>query len=48
MYVGIWAAVMIADGNVDTKEHALWALVSTLASFPNMTLAEAVDFWQKR
>lgn len=44
---GYMAAVMIADGNVDTKEHALWALVSALASFPNMTLAEAVDFWQK-
>lgn len=44
---GYLAAVMIADGNIDAKEQALWALVSALASFPKMTIAEAVDFWQK-
>lgn len=44
---GYMAAVMIADGNIDAKEQALWVLVSALASFPGMTIAEAVDFWQK-
>lgn len=43
---GYMAAVMMADGDVDAKEQALWILVSTMASFPTMTMAEAIDFWR--
>lgn len=42
---GYMAAVMVADGNIDTKEQALWILVSALASLPTMSIAEAVTFW---
>ena len=42
---GYMAAVMVADGDIDTKEQALWALVSALASFPTMNIAEAIDYW---
>lgn len=44
---GYMAAVMIADGEIDSKEQALWKLVSALASFPIMSIAEAVDFWKR-
>lgn len=43
---GYMAAVMVADGDIDTKEQALWTLVSALASFPTMNIAEAVTFWR--
>lgn len=43
---GYMAAVMAADGDIDAKEQALWTLVSTLASFPTMNIAEAITFWK--
>lgn len=42
---GFLAATMVADGNIDDSELALWKLVSTLASFPTMNIAEALSFW---
>ncbi|MGM9746585.1 MAG: TerB family tellurite resistance protein [Paludibacteraceae bacterium] len=43
---GYMAAVMVADGDIDATEQALWTLVSTLASFPTMNIAEAITFWK--
>lgn len=43
---GYMAAVMVANGDIDAKEQALWTLVSTLASFPTMNIAEAITFWK--
>ena len=42
---GFLAATMVADGNIDDSEVALWKLVSTLAGFPTMNIAEALSFW---
>lgn len=44
---GFLAAVSIVDGNIDTKEMAMWKLVSTLASFPTMSFHEALNFWRQ-
>lgn len=43
---GFLAAVMTADGDIDDSEVKVWQLVSTLAKFPTMSIAEAIDFWQ--
>lgn len=43
---GYLAAVMAADGEVHEKEQELWSLVSLLAGFPTMNIAEAILFWQ--
>ena len=42
---GYLAAISKADGDVSSKEVAVWQLVSTLAAFPSMTFAEAIKFW---
>ena len=43
---GYMAAVMIADGNIDAKEQAWCTFLPKLASFPTMSIAQAVDFWR--
>lgn len=43
---GFLAAISAVDGDVDDKEIAVWKLVSTLAQFPTMTFAEALNFWK--
>lgn len=42
---GYLAAIMASDGDVDDSEVKLWCLISQLAGFPEMTLAEAGAFW---
>ncbi len=42
---GFLAAVMAADGEIAKSELAMWSLISTLASLPTMTIAEALIFW---
>lgn len=42
---GYLAAIMAADGEIDPSELKLWKLVSTFASFPTMTISEALAFW---
>lgn len=42
---GYLAAIMASDGDVDDSEAKLWCFISQLASFPEMTLAEAGAFW---
>ncbi len=43
---GYLAAVMTADGDIAKKETDLWSLISLLASFPTMSIAEAIAYWQ--
>ncbi len=42
---GYLAAIMIADCDIDDSEVKLWKLVSTLASFPTMSIGDALAFW---
>lgn len=42
---GYLAAIMVADGEIDDSEVKLWKLVSTLASFPTMSIGDALAFW---
>ena len=42
---GFLAKVMVADGEIDDSELALWKLVSTLGGFPTMNIAEALAYW---
>lgn len=42
---GYLAAIMAADGNISDSEVKLWQLICTLASFPTMTIREALNFW---
>lgn len=44
---GYMAVVMAADGNIADDEVKLWQLVSTLCSFPTMSIREAYDFWKQ-
>lgn len=37
------AVIMIADGEIDDKEVALWQLVSLLCGLPEMDVNQAVD-----
>lgn len=37
------AVIMIADGEIDDKEVALWQLVSLLCGLPEMDLNQAID-----
>ena len=37
------AVIMIADGEIDDKEVALWQLVSLLCGLPEMNLNQAID-----
>ena len=37
------AVIMIADGEIDEKELALWQLVSLLCGLPVMDISQAVD-----
>lgn len=42
---GFLAAVIAADGDVDSAEIKMWQLICTLASFPTMIFQEALKFW---
>lgn len=42
---GYLSTIMVSDGDVDKSEMKLWQLISTLAAFPTMTIAEANEFW---
>jgi uncharacterized tellurite resistance protein B-like protein len=42
---GYLATVMAADGKFEQKEKELWGLVSLLAGFPTMNVADAISFW---
>lgn len=42
---GYLAAIMASDGEIAESEISLWQLVCTLASFPTMTIHEALRFW---
>lgn len=35
--------IMVADGNIDEKELALWRLVSSMCNLPTMNLTECPD-----
>lgn len=37
------AIIMIADGNIDDKELALWQMASLLCGLPEMDIQQAVD-----
>lgn len=43
---GYLAAIMAADGEIADSEVKLWQLISTLGSFPTMTIKEALLFWK--
>lgn len=43
---GYLATIMASDGNIADAEVKLWQLICTLASFPTMTIAEALTFWK--
>ena len=43
---GFLATIMVSDGDVDDAEVKLWQLTSSLAGFPTMSMAEAVDYWR--
>lgn len=43
---GYLAAIMAADGDISDAEVKLWQLICTLASFPTMTIQEALHFWR--
>lgn len=38
------ATIMVADGDIDPKEHALWNLTSALCDLPTMTINEALEY----
>ncbi len=42
---GYLAAIMAVDGDIAASEVKLWQLICTLASFPTMTISEALTFW---
>lgn len=42
---GFLAAIIAADGDVDSSEISMWQLISTLCSFPTMQFGEAIKFW---
>ena len=42
------ATIMVADGDVDPKEHALWNLTTALCDLPVMTIKEALDYIQTK
>lgn len=44
---GFLAAIMAADGQIVESEMDMWRLISTLASLPQMTVGEALEFWKK-
>jgi uncharacterized tellurite resistance protein B-like protein len=41
------ANIMIADGDVDATEEALWNLTTALCDLPIMTVGEAVKYMKK-
>ncbi len=43
---GFLSTIMICDGDIDEAETKVWQLVSTLAGFPTMTIAEASEYWR--
>lgn len=43
---GFLAVIMAADGKIEDSEVKMWQLLCTLASFPTMTIAQAVEFWK--
>lgn len=43
---GFLAAVMASDGDVADSEIDMWRLISTLASLPTMSVAEALNYWK--
>lgn len=42
---GYLAVIMVADGEIAESEVKMWSLISLLANLPEMTLNEALDFW---
>lgn len=32
--------IMISDGDIDSKEHVLWCLISGMCGFPTMSIAD--------
>ena len=42
---GYLDTIMVSDGDIDDSEIKLWKFVSTLASFPTMSIADALTFW---
>ena len=44
---GYLAAVMASDGEIADSEVKMLQLICTLANFPNMTVAEALNFWKE-
>lgn len=43
---GYLSTIMVCDGDIDDSEMKLWQLISTLAGFPTMTIAEANEYWR--
>lgn len=43
---GFLAVIMIADGNIDDKEVAVWQLTCSLANFPSMSMKESIEYWR--
>ena len=41
------ANIMVADGDVDATEEALWKLTTALCDLPIMTVGEAVKYMKK-
>lgn len=44
---GFFSAVIVSDGNIDDKELTIWSIISALCDLPEMTLAEALNFWRE-
>lgn len=43
---GFLAVIMAADGRIEDSEVRMWQLLCTLASFPQMSAAQALEFWK--
>lgn len=43
---GFLAVIMIADGNIDDNEVAVWQLTCSLANFPSMSMKESIEYWR--
>lgn len=42
---GYLAVIMVSDGEITESEKRVWQVVSTLCSFPTMSLGDALKFW---
>lgn len=45
---GYLATIIAADGNIDDSEMEVWRIISTLCSFPAMTIKDALKIWAMR